>query len=131
VEDLLLRPSFLDACGAALAELATGMRGIVALVGHPEAVDGVVYNAVSVLRDGRVAATCRKRELPNYAVFDERRYFATGDRACVFEVKGERIGALVCEDLWFEQPLADTAAQDASLVLVANASPFEVDKHLK
>src|SRR5690606_21234952 len=130
-EDLLLKPSFLLACDTALRGLAAELRGITAIVGHPEAVGSVVYNAASVLRDGHIEATYRKRELPNCAVFDERRYFATGDRPFVFDVKGATVGLLVCEDLWFAKPLADTTAQGACLVLVPNASPFEVDKHLK
>ena len=127
-EDLLLRPSFLHACHEALATLARGVTGIVAVVGHPEAAGSVVYNAASVLRDGRIEHTYRKRELPNYAVFDERRYYATGDRPCVFDVKGTTVGLVICEDLWFARPLADTAAAGACVVLVPNASPFETDK---
>jgi len=130
-EDLLLRPSFLHACQHALEAIARDVRGIVAVVGHPQAAGSVVYNAASVLRSGRIEHTYRKRELPNYAVFDERRYFATGDRPCVFDVKGATIGLIVCEDLWFAHPLADTAAAGACMVLVPNASPFETEKHFE
>ncbi|MGJ7901105.1 NAD+ synthase [Lysobacter sp. 1R34A] len=130
-EDLLLRPSFLADCEAALERIAQAARGIVAVVGWPQAAGAVVYNAASVLRDGRVEATYRKRELPNYAVFDERRYFDVDPdgEACVFEVKGVCVGLVICEDLWFAEPLAATAAAGAGLVLVPNASPFERDKH--
>jgi NAD+ synthase (glutamine-hydrolysing) len=130
-EDLLLRPSFLAACEKALHEVAKAATGIVAIVGWPESVGSVLYNAASVLRDGRVDATCRKRELPNYAVFDERRYFEVDPdgRPCVFEVEGVPVGVLVCEDLWFPEPLAGTVAAGAQLVLVPNASPFERGKH--
>jgi len=130
-EDLLLRPSFLAECEAALRRVAAGVRGIVAVVGWPQAAGAVVYNAASVLRDGEIETTYRKRELPNYAVFDERRYFdvdADGG-ACVFEVEGVPVGLIVCEDLWFAEPLADTVARGAQLVVVPNASPFERDKH--
>ena len=127
-EDLLLRPDFLAACEAALARIAAATHGIVAVVGHPEAAGAVVFNAASVLRDGAIAATYRKRELPNYAVFDERRYFAPGDSACVFEVDGVNVGLVICEDLWFAEPLASTVALGAQVVLVPNASPFERDK---
>ncbi len=107
------------------------MRGIVAVVGWPQAAGAVVYNAASVLRDGAVATTYRKRELPNYAVFDERRYFEVDPDggSCVFDVKGVPVGLVICEDLWFAEPLADTADAGAELVLVPNASPFERDKH--
>lgn len=130
-EDLLLRPSFLADCQAALQRIAAGTHGIVAVVGWPQAAGAVVYNAASVLRDGGIACTYRKRELPNYAVFDERRYFDVDpDRdTCVFDVAGVRVGLIICEDLWFPEPLADTCAAGAQLVLVPNASPFERDKH--
>ena len=130
-EDLLLRPGFLADCEVALQRIATATRGIVAVVGWPQAAGAVVYNAASVLRDGGIAQTYRKRELPNYAVFDERRYFDVDpDRdTCVFEVAGVRVGLIICEDLWFSEPLADTVAAGAQLVLVPNASPFERDKH--
>lgn len=130
-EDLLLRPSFLAACEAALHEVAKAATGIVAVVGWPESAGSVLYNAASVLRDGRVEATYRKRELPNYAVFDERRYFEVDPDGgpCVFEVDGVPVGVVVCEDLWFPEPLADTVAAGAQLVLVPNASPFERGKH--
>jgi NAD+ synthetase len=128
-EDLLERPGFLAECAAQLqrvAEACTG--GITALVGWPEAVGGVVFNATSVLRDGRVEATYRKRKLPNYAVFDERRHFAPGHEDCVVEVAGVPVGVIVCEDLWHPEPIAATVAAGARLVVVPNASPFERDK---
>ena len=130
-EDLLLRPSFLADCDAALQRIAAATHGIVAVVGWPQAAGAVVYNAASVLRDGRVECTYRKRELPNYAVFDERRYFDVDPDGgpCVFAVDGVRVGLVICEDLWFPEPLAGTVAAGAQLVLVPNASPFERDKH--
>jgi NAD+ synthase (glutamine-hydrolysing) len=130
-EDLLLRPGFLADCQEAIERIATGVRDIVAVVGWPQAAGSVVYNAASVLRDGHISHTYRKRELPNYAVFDERRYFDVDpDRDdCVFDVDGVQVGLLVCEDLWFPEPLASTVAQGAEVVVVPNASPFERDKH--
>jgi predicted amidohydrolase len=111
--------------------IAREMRGIVAVVGWPQAAGAVVYNAASVLRDGEIAQTYRKRELPNYAVFDERRYFDVDPdgEPCVFEVEGARVGLVICEDLWFPEPLSRTVDAGAQLVLVPNASPFERDKH--
>src|SRR5690554_3781720 len=130
-EDLLMRPSFLADCEAALHEVAKAATGIVAVVGWPESAGSILYNSASVLRDGKVEATYRKRELPNYNVFDERRYFHEDPDGgpCVFEVKGVPVGLIVCEDLWFPEPLAETAGQGAQLVLVPNASPFERGKH--
>ena len=124
-EDLLLRPGFLAHCEQALARIAAATRGIVAVVGWPQSAGIVVYNAASVLREGRIEATYRKRELPNYAVFDERRYFDVdpdGDN-CVVTVKGVQVGVVICEDLWFAEPLAKTVQAGAELVLVPNASP--------
>ena len=130
-EDLLMRPGFLRDCAEAIERVAEAAKGIVAVVGWPQAAGSVVYNAASVLRDGRVEHTYRKRELPNYAVFDERRYFDVDpDREdCVFEVKGVPVGLVICEDLWFAEPIASTVQSGAQLVLVPNASPFERDKH--
>ena len=130
-EDLLYRPSFLRDCEQAMAQVAAAATGIVAVVGWPQSAGSVVYNAASVLRDGGIEQTYRKRELPNYAVFDERRYFDVDpDREdCVFEVKGVPVGLVICEDLWFAEPIGSTVAAGAQLVLVPNASPFEHDKH--
>ncbi|WP_202840035.1 NAD+ synthase [Luteimonas saliphila] len=130
-EDLLMRPSFLAECEAALREIAGAATGIVAVLGWPESAGSILYNSASVLRAGKVEATYRKRELPNYNVFDERRYFHVDPDggSCVFEVKGVPVGLVICEDLWFAEPLADTAASGAQLVLVPNASPFERGKH--
>jgi NAD+ synthetase len=127
-EDLLLRPAFLADCQRAIERIAARTHGIVAVVGWPQAAGAVVFNAASVIREGCIERTYRKRELPNYAVFDERRYFASDDEACVFDVEGVAVGLLICEDLWFPEPLAATAALGAQLVLVPNASPFESGK---
>ena len=96
-EDLLLRPGFLAECNAAIQRIARQVHGITAVVGWPEAAGAVVYNAASVLRDGAIETTYRKRELPNYAVFDERRYFEVDPdgETCVFEVNGTRIGLVI------------------------------------
>ncbi|KAF1705609.1 NAD+ synthase [Pseudoxanthomonas suwonensis] len=130
-EDLLMRPSFLARCQQALEQVAAGVHGITAVVGWPESAGSVLYNAASVLRAGRIEATYRKRELPNYAVFDERRYFEVDPDGgpCVFEVEGVPVGVVVCEDLWFPEPIADAVKAGAQLVLVPNASPFERGKH--
>ena len=130
-EDLLLRPGFLRDCEAAMQRIAASTQGTVAVVGWPQSAGSVVYNSASVLRDGSIETTYRKRELPNYAVFDERRYFDVDPDggACVFDVQSAQVGLVICEDLWFAEPLADTAKAGAELVVVPNASPFERDKH--
>jgi NAD+ synthetase len=130
-EDLLLRPGFLAHCEQAVTRIAAAATGIVAVVGWPQSAGSVVYNAASVLRDGAIEQTYRKRELPNYAVFDERRYFDVDPDggACTFEVGGVRLGLVICEDLWFPEPLAASVRDGAELVLVPNASPYERGKH--
>ena len=130
-EDLLYRPSFLRECEQAIQRIAASVQGITAVVGWPQPAGAVVYNAASVLRDGVIEQTYRKRELPNYAVFDERRYFDVDpDRGdCVFQINGIDVGVVICEDLWFAEPIASTVAKGAQLVLVPNASPYEHDKH--
>src|SRR5581483_10210632 len=120
-EDLLVRPSFLAACERELAALATEARGIAAYVGHPHAL-GEVYNAASLLADGEIAFTTHKQALPNYTVFDEKRYFRPGSESAVRDFAGVRIGWLVCEDIWEPEPAARAAAQGAELLVVINAS---------
>ncbi len=127
-EDLLLRPAFLDACAVALDELAAQVHGITALVGYPSAHGGGRYNAAAVIQDGRVAARYFKHRLPNYEVFDEERYFEPGAAACVFELKGVKVGVNICADVW-ESGAADVAREaGADLLLVLNASPFHMNK---
>ncbi|MDR3385465.1 MAG: NAD+ synthase [Rudaea sp.] len=126
-EDLLLRPSFLAACERELAAVAAAAQGIAAYVGHPHAV-GEVYNAASLLADGRVALTTHKQALPNYTVFDEKRYFRPGNTSAVSDFGGVRVGWLVCEDIWEPEPAARAATQGAELLIVINASPFDLGK---
>jgi NAD+ synthase (glutamine-hydrolysing) len=125
-EDLLLKTSFLDEVGAALEELASQTRGIVALVGFPERADDV-YNSAAVLADGEVAAVYRKMYLPNYGVFDEQRYFQSGSEAGIFELNGIPIGVSICEDIWEPGPPAMTEALAGAQVIVnLSASPYRV-----
>ncbi len=123
-EDLLLRPSFLAACESELRVLATTTHGIAALVGHPHS-EGEVYNAASLLRDGQVEWTAHKQALPNYGVFDDKRYFQPGHETLTASVDGVRVGLLICEDVWQPEPAAQAAAAGAELLLVINASPWD------
>jgi NAD+ synthase (glutamine-hydrolysing) len=146
-EDLLLRPAFMAACEEALAVLAqelAGCKGLSVVVGHPyrgghagdvRSKSLMVqrrFNAASVLSEGRITGTYCKRELPNYQVFDERRYFASGrDEGLpplVFEAGGMKVGLLICEDAWFDEPAEAACAAGAELLCVINASPFHLDK---
>jgi len=142
-EDLFLRPAFIAACDDAVKSVArelAGLKDLSVVVGHPVGGDSRTrsvavqnrYNAASVLCEGTVVATYAKRELPNYQVFDERRYFTPGQDVCVFEA-GEagakvKVGLLICEDAWFEAPAQLTKEAGAELLAVINASPFHVGK---
>ncbi len=128
-EDLLLRDGFLADCRAGLERLAPLVRGVALVVGFPEkAADGRRYNAAALIRDGRIAAVARKHDLPNYEVFDEKRYFAAGDEPCVFELKGVRFGLTICEDVWGPQAPAMAKAAGAQAILSINASPYHKRK---
>jgi len=123
-EDLLLRPAFLDACALELAALAAAVRQSVVVVGFPEVDAGRCYNALAVLRDGRVAAVYRKQQLPNYTVFDEERYFEAGRDPCIVDVDGLPVGLVICEDCWFPGPARQAKEAGARLLVVANGSPY-------
>ena len=123
-EDLLLRGDFLAQCDLHLAELNAAVRGIDVIVGHPLLEDGKVFNALSVLRDGEVRARYRKRHLPNYTVFDEKRYFHAGREAAVIDIAGVRVGLTICEDIWRPGPVKQSVELGAELLVAINASPF-------
>jgi NAD+ synthetase len=123
-EDLLLRPAFLAACADELARLAAQIAGPTVIVGFPETVGGKRYNALAVVRDGGVAALYRKRELPNYTVFDEERYFEPGADACVIDMAGLRVGVVICEDIWFPRAARQACDAGAQILVVPNGSPY-------
>jgi NAD+ synthase (glutamine-hydrolysing) len=146
-EDLLLRPAFMQACAEALAGIAAELApcdGLHVVVGHPHQFGDrgdvrtkssalpLRFNAASLLVGGHIVGTYCKRELPNYQVFDERRYFASGRDAghgpMVFAVAGVQVGVLICEDAWFDEPALAAKAAGAQVLAVINASPFHVDK---
>lgn len=127
-EDLILRPDFLYCIEQALTELARQLSGIDAVVGFPERQVGMPYNSAAVLRDGRVDCIYRKQALPNYGVFDEKRYFLPGDQSCLFELRGIPVALTICEDVWLPGPVERAAEAGAKLVLNLNASPYQVGK---
>lgn len=131
-EDLLLRPAFLTQAEQALQSLReqlAGLKGLHVLVGHIHAEGGQLFNSASVLVEGHNVGTYHKRELPNYKVFDERRYFAAGNAALVFDVKDVRFGVNICEDTWFSAAPQAAAELGAQVLLVPNASPYHLTKH--
>ena len=130
-EDLLLKTHFMADAAAALEELATTTRGIVALVGFPELADHV-YNSAAVLADGEVAAVYRKMHLPNYGVFDEQRYFQAGAQPATFELNGVTVGLTICEDIWEPgPPLTTEALAGAQVIVNLSASPYHREKGLE
>ena len=145
-EDLFFRPAFVAACDDAIESIAQALADLPDLyvvLGHPvgsqkrsrSVVVNTRYNAASVVCQGKVVARYFKRELPNYQVFDERRYFTPGQESCVFELvcggAAFKVGLLICEDAWFEQPARDLAGAGAQIVAVINASPFHVGKGME
>ena len=146
-EDLFLRTSFVLACDDAVNLVArelAGLKGLTVVVGTPILVDGKTgvrtksvavqqrHNAARVLYEGAVVATYAKQELPNYQVFDERRYFTPGNQPCVFTAgEGDdavKVGLLICEDAWFDAPAELARSAGAEVLVVINASPFHVGK---
>ncbi|MDF1589263.1 MAG: NAD+ synthase [Gammaproteobacteria bacterium] len=128
-EDLLLRPGLLKRVNKALLKLQSKIEGIAVVIGHPS---GVVrhdlYNAASFIADGKIIGTYFKHYLPNYSVFDEKRYFVEGKEACVIDYNNIKFGITICEDIWFSAPAAQAADAGADIILNLNASPFSQGK---
>ena len=128
-EDLLLRPGFVRAAEESLEQIARSARGIVAIVGAPEADGGRLYNVAAVCADGEVQARVRKQLLPNYGVFDEVRYFTPGTDNSLIEIGDQKVGVTVCEDMWQPgPPTSELARLGARLLVNISASPFDVGK---
>jgi NAD+ synthase (glutamine-hydrolysing) len=127
-EDLLLRPGFVRAARESVEAIAREVTGIVALVGTP-LFDEALYNACAICVDGAIAGWAKKRHLPNYGVFDEKRYFASGSDISLIEVAGTTVGITICEDMWVPgPPTTELAAAGAELVVNLSASPFHVGR---
>jgi NAD+ synthase (glutamine-hydrolysing) len=129
-EDLLFRPGLHRRVEAALQQVAEAAGGITAVVGYPESTDEGLFNSAGVLRDGKVSAIYRKQRLPNYAVFDEKRYFIAGNTPTIIELNGFKLGLSICEDIW--DPATAVAARDAGaqVIINLNASPYSVAKRV-
>ena len=127
-EDLLLRPGFIRQVEPALHRLAHEIQGIAAIVGCPLATPAGLRNAAVALADGRIQATYYKQWLPNYSVFDEKRYFSPGEDPAVVTVAGARVGITICEDVWLPGPVAQAAEAGAQLLVNLNASPYHAGK---
>lgn len=127
-EDLLLRPEFIRATAAAVARIAAAVEGVAVVIGYPTSSLGGLYNAAAFIADGAVKAVYAKQCLPNYSVFDEKRYFVPGTTPTVVEHRGVRLALSICEDVWFPEPTAQALAAGAELMLNLNASPFHLGK---
>lgn len=125
-EDLLLHRGLRNRIAAAFERIRTDLSGIAICIGYPEYDGDVIYNSAAVIRDGEVVARHRKQVLPNYAVFDEKRYFESGSDATVFEVAGHTLGLIVCEDAWKAGPSRQCREAGAELILVLNGSPYHM-----
>jgi len=128
-EDLLLRPGLIKRVEKGLISLKSKIKGVAVLVGHPSGVVRAdLYNAASLIADGQCLASYFKHHLPNYSVFDEKRYFVEGKEPCVVDYKGIRFGITICEDIWFAGPSAQAVDAGAEIILNLNASPFSQGK---
>lgn len=127
-EDLLLRPS-LDKRVQTAFETLKQITGITMIVGFPQFDGSTRYNSAAVFHDSRTLGIYQKQILPNYGVFDERRYFSAGSQHVLLDIKGQKVGLLICEDIWDPKPVSQLKKLGADLTLVINASPFETGKH--
>lgn len=127
-EDLLLRPHFHVQVQQSLHRVMRGSEGINVILGYPLANGTRLYNACSLVSDGEIVTTYHKRNLPNYGVFDEKRYFAEGRELNLAETPGFKVALSVCEDLWTEDHVREVAGAGAELLININASPYHTDK---
>jgi NAD+ synthase (glutamine-hydrolysing) len=127
-EDLLLRPDLYLRVLRGMEEIKRQVSGIDLIVGYPSQEIGGTYNAASLVRDGRIIATYHKEHLPNYSVFDEKRYFVPGDTPVVVDIRGIPVGITICEDIWMPGPMQQAVEAGARLLVNINASPFHINK---
>ena len=127
--DLLFRPALYQRVHQSLKTIAENVKHTIVVVGYPDFIDKQYYNKAAVIKDNKVIMTYVKYKLPNYRIFDEKYYFSSDDQPCVIEVKGVKIGILICEDLWLENPLKQSVAAGAQLITCINASPFTQDQY--
>jgi len=129
-EDLLLRGGFIHQIEQAVQEIAASSGAAQIVFGAPRrATEGALFNAAVVCQRGEVMAEYHKYSLPNYAVFDEKRYFQAGHQPLVIECKQRKIGIIICEDAWFDEPVSQAVKAGAEMLLVLNASPYHRNKH--
>ncbi|MDX1914678.1 MAG: NAD+ synthase [Methylophilus sp.] len=127
-EDLLYREDFIQANQRAIQEICNAIPNVSLLVGHPHHINGKLFNAASLIQNGKVQAIYHKQVLPNYSVFDEERYFEAGNSAFVFTLENMQIGVLICADGWESGPAIGAKKAGAELLISLNASPYHMEK---
>lgn len=127
-EDLLLRSSLDPRIESALAKMMAEIRDIYVIVGYPRRIDGELFNCAGVIYQGELLLEYAKQKLPNFLVFDDKRYFSEGQEAGIVDINGVRVGLSICEDIWHPEPIAQAKAAGAELILNLNASPYHTEK---
>ena len=127
-EDLLLRASLDPRIESALAKILAEVRDIYVVVGYPRRIDGELFNCAGVIYQGQLLVEYAKQKLPNFLVFDDKRYFSEGREAGLVDIKGVKVGLSICEDIWHPEPIAQAKAAGAELILNLNASPYHIEK---
>jgi len=124
-EDLLFRDDFIASAQLGVEQLASRLpAGLTVVAGYPRKVAGALHNSAAILRQGKIVDCYDKWLLPNYGVFDEKRYFTSGNKPCVVEISGWMIGITICEDVWETGPVEAAVAMGAQVVVSLNASPY-------
>lgn len=127
-EDLLLRPSLATRIESAISDILARVNDIYVVVGYPRVIDGELFNCAGVFYQGAILGEYAKQKLPNFQVFDDKRYFSEGHTACIVDIKGTKVGLSICEDIWHPEPIAQAKQAGAELILNLNASPFHIEK---
>ncbi|CUB02454.1 NAD+ synthase [Marinomonas fungiae] len=127
-EDLLLRPSLTPRIEMALANILDQVHDIYVVVGYPREIDGELFNCAGVFYQGQILGEYCKQKLPNFQVFDDKRYFQAGTAPCIVNIKGAKVGLSICEDIWHPEPIAQAKGAGAELILNLNASPYHIEK---
>ncbi|QAB15509.1 NAD+ synthase [Hydrogenovibrio thermophilus] len=129
-EDLLFREALYEQVKKALSSICEQVQDVVLVLGYPMMDElGERFNMAAWIENGQIQASYIKQNLPNYSVFDEKRYFAASEQPCVVEYKGVRFGLLICEDIWKPSPASQSVKAGADILLSLNASPFSQEKH--
>ncbi len=134
-EDLIFRDDFRQRCDQALAQIISSTKDCGVIIGHPswhKSADNslLIYNSLSLIYQGQILHTYHKQCLPNYDVFDEKRYFTAGNESAIVTFKGKKLGLLICEDLWQDAPIAQLNNKGVDLIISINASPYDYQKNL-